>query len=186
MVRASVQRVSASPKSPPDAGTAWVGIGANLGDPAATVWAAMDALVTMPQTLVEARSRLWRTKPVDAPGPHFVNSVVRIRTTRSPHALLSALLELEKQFGRERSSPNAPRTLDLDLLMFDDLSYHDEGPPALVLPHPRLCERAFVLAPLAELDPDLQLPNRERIDVTLARLLKNPDQAVELLAYFSP
>ena len=179
-------RVLASPELDPTAGSAWVGIGANLGDPAMTVLAAMDALEAMPQTRVEARSRLWRTKPVNAPGPHYVNAVIRLRTTLSPHALLCALLELESQFGRERSSPNAPRTLDLDLLMFDNLSYNDEGPPALVLPHPRLCDRAFVLAPLAELDPDLQLPNCERIDVALARLMNNPDQAIELLAYFSP
>ena len=179
-------RVSASPELVPKAGKAWVGIGANLGDPVTAVLAAMDALAALRQTRVEARSRLWRTKPINAPGPRYVNAVVRLRTTLSPHALLCTLLELENQFGRERSSPNAPRTLDLDLLMVDDLSYNDEGPPALVLPHPRLCERAFVLAPLAELDPDLQLPNRERVDVTLARLMNNPDQAVELLAYFSP
>jgi len=179
-------KVSASPELDPTAGNAWVGIGANLGDPPKVVLAAMDALETLPQTRVEARSRLWRTKPVNAPGPFFVNAVVRLRTMLSPHTLLSGLLDLENQFGRERSSPNAPRTLDLDLLMVDDLSYNDEGPPALVLPHPRLCERAFVLAPLAELDPDLQLPNRERIAVTLARLMSNPDQAIELLAYFSP
>jgi 2-amino-4-hydroxy-6-hydroxymethyldihydropteridine diphosphokinase len=185
-VQALGPKVSASPEFDPKAGKAWVGIGANLGDPATAVMVAMDALETLPQTRVEARSRLWRTKPVKAPGPFFVNAVVRLRTMLSPHTLLSGLLELENQFGRERSSPNAPRTLDLDLLMVDDLSYNDEGPPALVLPHPRLCERAFVLAPLAELDPDLQLPNRERIDVTLTRLLNDPDQVIELLAYFSP
>lgn len=179
-------KVSASPELDPTAGNAWVGIGANLGDPPKVVLAAMDALETLPQTRVEARSRLWRTKPVNAPGPFFVNAVVRLRTMLSPHTLLSGLLDLENQFGRERSSPNAPRTLDLDLLMVDQLSYNDEGPPALVLPHPRLCDRAFVLAPLAELDPDLQLPNRERIDVTLTRLLNDPDQVIELLAYFSP
>ena len=179
-------RVPASPDLDPSACKAWVGIGANLGDPAKTVSDAIDALESLAQTRVEARSNLWRTKPVDAPGPYYVNAVVRLRTLLSPHALLRGLLELENQFGRQRSSPNAPRTLDLDLLMVDDLTYNDEGPPALALPHPRLCERAFVLAPLAELDPDLQLPNRERIDVALARLLNNPDQAIELLAYFSP
>jgi 2-amino-4-hydroxy-6-hydroxymethyldihydropteridine diphosphokinase len=170
----------------PKAANAWVGIGANLGDPTKAVLDAMDALETLPQTQVDARSRLWRTQPVDAPGPHYVNAVVRMRTTLSPHVLLSALLELETRFGRERSVPNAPRTLDLDLLMVDDLTFNDAGPPALTLPHPRLCERAFVLAPLAELDPGLQLPNRERVDSTLAILLNKPNQAVELLAYFRP
>jgi len=179
-------KVPAKPELDPKAAKAWVGIGANLGDPTTAVLAAMDALGTLPKTQIEARSRLWRTQPVDAPGPHYVNAVARVRTTLSPHILLSALLALENQFGRERLSPNAPRTLDLDLLMVDDLSYSEEGPPALVLPHPRLCERAFVLAPLAELDPGLQLPNGERVEVTLARLLNNPDQAVELLAYFNP
>ena len=179
-------RVPASPDLDPSASKAWVGIGANLGDPANTVLDAIDALETLPHTRVDARSNLWRTKPVDAPGPYYVNAVVRLRILLSPHALLSALLELENQFGRERSSPNAPRTLDLDLLMVDDLTHNDEGPPALALPHPRLCERAFVLAPLAELDPGLRLPNHEQVEQTLAHLLNNPNQAVELLAYFRP
>jgi 2-amino-4-hydroxy-6-hydroxymethyldihydropteridine diphosphokinase len=93
--------------------------------------------------------------------------------------LLCGLLDLELQFGRERSTLNAPRTLDLDLLMVDDLTQELQGPPALQLPHPRMCERAFVLAPLADLDPELRLPNSESVRDVLSRLLNSPDQAVE-------
>ena len=159
--------------------SAWVGIGANLGDPGAAVLGAMEALDTFPQTRVDARSRLWRTRPVNAPGPTYINAVVRLKTRLTPHALLCALLDLELQFGRERSTLNAPRTLDLDLLMVDDLTQELPGPPALQLPHPRMCERAFVLAPLADVDPELRLPNSEAVRDVLSRLLNSPDQAVE-------
>jgi len=158
---------------------AWVGIGANLGDPSAAVLAAMEAIDALPQTRVDARSRLWRTRPVNAPGPTYINAVVRLKTRLTPHALLCGLLDLELQFGRERSTLNAPRTLDLDLLMVDDLTQELQGPPALQLPHPRMCERAFVLAPLADLDPELRLPNSESVRDVLSRLLNSPDQAVE-------
>jgi len=145
------------------------------------VLAAMDALDALPQSRVDARSRLWRTRPVDAPGPSYINAVTRLKTRLTPHALLCALLDLELQFGRERSTQNAPRTLDLDLLMVGDLTLKEPGPPALQLPHPRMCERAFVLAPLADLDPSLRLPNGESVRAVLARLLTRPDQAVEPL-----
>lgn len=161
--------------------SAWVGIGANLGDSKSTVLAAMDALDALPESRVDARSRLWRTRPVDAPGPSYINAVTRLKTRLAPHALLRALLDLELQFGRVRSTQNAPRTLDLDLLMVNDLTLEVPGPPALQLPHPRMCERAFVLAPLADLDPSLGLPNGESVREVLARLLTRLDQAVEPL-----
>ena len=134
---------------------AFVGLGANLGDAAATLQAAFDALAALPQTTLVACSALYRSAPVDAHGPDFINAVAELRSALHPHALLASLLAIEQQQGRERPYRNAPRTLDLDLLLVDDLVIDT---PALQLPHPRLQQRAFVLLPLHELAPDLLLP----------------------------
>ena len=130
---------------------AFVAIGANLGDAEATVKEAMNALDALQRTQVTARSSLYRSAPVDATGPDFVNAVVALRTGLDAEQLLIALQRLELQAGRERSFPNAPRTLDLDLLMHGNTS---KNTPELTLPHPRMRERAFVLKPLAEIAPD--------------------------------
>ena len=130
---------------------AFVAIGANLGDAQAAVKAAMDALGALQRTQVTARSSLYRSAPVDATGPDFINAVVALRTGLDAEQLLIALQRLEVQAGRERPFPNAPRTLDLDLLMHGN-SVIDT--PTLTLPHPRMRERAFVLKPLAEIAPD--------------------------------
>jgi 2-amino-4-hydroxy-6-hydroxymethyldihydropteridine diphosphokinase len=130
---------------------AFVAIGANLGDAEATVKAAMDALGALQRTQVTARSSLYRSAPVDATGPDFINAVVALRTGLDAEQLLIAMQRLETQAGRERPFPNAPRTLDLDLLMHGN-SVIDT--PTLTLPHPRMRERAFVLKPLAEIAPD--------------------------------
>ncbi len=134
---------------------AFVGIGANLGDPEATVHAAVDALRKLPRTQVTAVSSLYRTAPIDASGPDFVNAVAQLQTVLTPDLLLAALQAVEQQHGRERPYRNAPRTLDLDLLLVGDLRCDT---PTLTLPHPRLHRRAFVLQPLAELAPALELP----------------------------
>jgi 2-amino-4-hydroxy-6-hydroxymethyldihydropteridine diphosphokinase len=134
---------------------AWVGLGANLGDPRATLAAALDALGRVPGTRRVAVSSWWRSAPVEAQGPDFVNAVAALDTTLSAHDLLAALQAIEARYGRERPYPNAPRTLDLDLLLYGDTVLHT---PDLTLPHPRLHLRAFVLEPLAELAPDLVLP----------------------------
>jgi len=130
---------------------AFVAIGANLGDAEATAKAAMDALGALQRTQVTARSSLYRSAPVDATGPDFINAVVALRTGLDAEQLLIAMQRLETQAGRERPFPNAPRTLDLDLLMHGN-SVIDT--PTLTLPHPRMRERAFVLKPLAEIAPD--------------------------------
>ncbi len=130
---------------------AFVAIGANLGDAEAAVKAAMAAIGALQRTLVTARSSLYRSEPVDAEGPDFVNAVVAVRTGLDAEQFLVALQRLETQAGRERPFPNAPRTLDLDLLMHGN-SVMDT--PTLTLPHPRMRERAFVLKPLAEIAPD--------------------------------
>lgn len=134
---------------------AWVGLGANLGDARATLLAAIGALGRLPGTRLRACSSRWRSAPVDATGPDFENAVARLSTTLAPHALLGHLQRIEQAHGRERPYRNAPRTLDLDLLQVDALAIDDA---VLTLPHPRMHERAFVLAPLAELAPQRVLP----------------------------
>lgn len=136
-------------------GRIFVGLGANLGDAAATLAAALRALDDLPGTRRVATSSLWRSAPVDAAGPDYLNAVAELRSTLGPQALLQALQALEAAHGRERPYPNAPRTLDLDLLLHGDTVM---ATPALTLPHPRLHLRAFVLEPLAEIAPGLVLP----------------------------
>lgn len=151
---------------------AYVGVGANLGDAQARVDAAIASLARLPGTRLAGRSRRYRSAPLDAAGPDFVNAVVALDTTLDARSLLDALHALERAAGRERPYRNAPRTLDLDLLVFDDLRDDD---PALTVPHPRMHLRAFVLAPLAELAPELDLPGHGRVRDLLAAL---PDQSL--------
>ncbi|WP_028996057.1 2-amino-4-hydroxy-6-hydroxymethyldihydropteridine diphosphokinase [Azonexus hydrophilus] len=140
---------------------AYIALGANLGDPAATVNAAFAALDQLPQSRLLAKSALYRTAPVGiADQPEFVNAAALIDTTLAPEALLDALLGIEQAFGRVRAERNGPRTLDLDILLYDDLML---ATPRLTLPHPRLHLRAFVLQPLADLAPDLAIPGRGRL-----------------------
>lgn len=139
----------------PDWRMAWVGLGANLGDPAATLREALAALAAHPQVRQDALSRLYRTGPIDSSGPDYVNAVVRLRTTLSPLALLDLLQDIERRHGRERPYRNAPRTLDLDLLAYDGQRLDT---PRLTLPHPRMHQRAFVLRPLSDIDPGMTLP----------------------------
>lgn len=136
---------------------AWVGLGANLGDARATLEAALDALAALPGTTVAARSSFWRSAPVDATGPDFVNAVAALDTALAPLALLDALQGIEAAHGRERPYVNAPRTLDLDLLLHGGRVLSEAR---LTLPHPRMHLRAFVLEPLAELAPALEIPGR--------------------------
>jgi 2-amino-4-hydroxy-6-hydroxymethyldihydropteridine diphosphokinase len=133
----------------------FVGLGANLGDGRATLAQALRDLAALPGTTVVAVSRIYRSAPVDAQGPDFHNAVAELRTTLAPQPLLLALQALEQAHGRQRPYPHAPRTLDLDLLLYGDRVL---GEPALTLPHPRLHARAFVLRPLADVAPDLRHP----------------------------
>ncbi len=149
---------------------AYVALGANLGDPAAQLDAAERALAADEGIRVLAASSRHRTAPVGGPPqPDYLNAVVRIATTHAPHALLARLQAIEAAAGRERGPVrNAPRTLDLDLLLYDELVLTT---PDLVVPHPRLHERAFVLEPLRELAPELRHPSLGRSIDELAEAL---------------
>jgi 2-amino-4-hydroxy-6-hydroxymethyldihydropteridine diphosphokinase len=135
--------------------TAYVGLGANLGEAEHTLHGAMAQLDGLPDTRVTRRSSLYRTEPVNSSGPDYVNAVAELSTRLTAPELLDALQALEQAAGRDRPYPNAPRTLDLDLLLFGGGRV---GSPRLQVPHPRMGERAFVLVPLAELAPGLVAP----------------------------
>ena len=135
--------------------TAWIGLGANLGECAGTLRTALAALAALPGTRLLRVSSLYRSAPVDAGGPDYLNAVAEMATELPPHDLLAALQAIERAAGRERPYRNAPRTLDLDILLYGDLRLDSA---TLMLPHPRMHERAFVLLPLAELAPDRVLP----------------------------
>ena len=144
----------------------FVALGANLGDPVATVKAALVALRELPQAKLVAASSLYRTAPVGLRHqPDFINAVVEMSTVSPAPTFLAQLFAVEARFGRRRSVPNAPRTLDLDLLLYGDLVSRDVQ---LTLPHPRLHERAFVLAPLAEIVPELHIPGLGSVSELLA------------------
>ncbi|KAB2921584.1 MAG: 2-amino-4-hydroxy-6-hydroxymethyldihydropteridine diphosphokinase [Dechloromonas sp.] len=144
---------------------AYVALGANLGDPASTVRAAFGALANLPDSRVVRCSALYRTAPVGiVDQPDFINAVALLETTLAPQALLDELLSIERRFGRQRAEKNGPRTLDLDLLLYDNCHI---DLPELTLPHPRLHLRAFVLQPLLEIAPDLRLPGRGPISAWL-------------------
>ncbi len=136
--------------------TAFIGLGSNLGDPEGRVRQGIAALAELPQARLAAASSLYRSAAVGhADQPDFVNAVAQLSTGLAPQALLAALLAIEKRFGRERSFPNAPRTLDLDLLLYDAKCIAE---PGLAVPHPRMHQRAFVLAPLVEIAPACVIP----------------------------
>ena len=150
------------------AAIAFIGVGSNLADPLAQVRQALIELESIPGTRVTARSSLYRTSPVGyLEQPDFINAAASVQTTLSPQALLAALLAIENRHGRRRTMRNAPRTLDLDLLLYGEVVLDQDG---LTLPHPRLHERAFVLAPLAEIAPGAMVPGRGRARDLLARV----------------
>jgi len=137
---------------------AFIGLGANLGDREAQVRRALLALAELPGTRLLAASSLYRSAPVGVVAqPDFINAVAEIETALGARALLEALLAAERRFGRRREFPGAPRTLDLDLLLYGDRVIAE---PWLIVPHPRMHERAFVLAPLAEIAPDIAIPGK--------------------------
>jgi 2-amino-4-hydroxy-6-hydroxymethyldihydropteridine diphosphokinase len=134
---------------------AFIGIGANLGDARANVEDALVRLAALPATTLAERSSCWRTAPIDSSGDDYINAVVCIDTALTPLELLAALQAIELAHGRERPYRNAPRTLDLDILLYGD---EQIDTPALRVPHPRMHERAFVLAPLLEIAPGIVIP----------------------------
>ncbi len=164
---------------------AYIGLGANLPSPAGTPEATLAAAVCRLQQLgrVTARSSLYSTEPVGySHQPRFVNAVVALETELPARDVLLHLLQIEREFGRDRSSgvPNGPRTLDLDLLLYGQEVIHE---PELILPHPRLSERAFVLIPLAEIAADLVLPGHTSVGESLYALRRqSPAQIHEIFA----
>jgi 2-amino-4-hydroxy-6-hydroxymethyldihydropteridine diphosphokinase len=155
----------------------YVALGSNLGNPLDTVDAAIDTLAALRGSIFKAMSSLYRTAPVGLKHqPDFINAVVALDTRLPPRELLDELFAVEARFGRERSVRNAPRTLDLDLVLYGDLVQDD---PGLTLPHPRMHERAFVLMPLAEIAPGLVVPGRGLVETLLESCR---DQRIHALA----
>ncbi len=149
---------------------AYVGLGSNLGDREQTLRAAVGALGEHPAVAVVSVSTLIDTEPVGYTAqPRFLNGVAALETELSARELLELLLEVERRFGRSREGVPAqgPRTLDLDLLVY---GVDEIEEPGLRVPHPRLHERGFVLEPLAEVAPGLEVPGRGRVEALLARL----------------
>ncbi|MBZ2207936.1 2-amino-4-hydroxy-6-hydroxymethyldihydropteridine diphosphokinase [Massilia soli] len=155
---------------------AYIGIGANLGDALANVDDALVRLAKMPSTQLLASSAKYRTAPIDSSGDDYINAVALIDTNLGAHALLAALQDIELAHGRERPYRNAPRTLDLDVLLYGDQVIDT---PALQVPHPRMLERAFVVVPLLEIAPDAAVPGRGPVqqfigDVASQQIAKLP------------
>jgi 2-amino-4-hydroxy-6-hydroxymethyldihydropteridine diphosphokinase len=137
---------------------AYIGIGSNLDDPRRQVLEAFDELDQLPHSRVVKRSSLYRSAPVGYTAqPDFINAVAQVETALPAERLLAELQQIEARHGRARSFANAPRTLDLDLLMVGSAQLSSTG---LTLPHPRMHERAFVLKPLLEISPDAEIPGR--------------------------
>ena len=134
---------------------AFIGLGANLGDAHATLEAALTELASLPHTVLQGRSSVYRSAPVDSSGPDYLNAVAWLHTRLDARGLLAELQHIEQAHGRERPYPNAPRTLDLDLLLYGEQRIESA---TLTVPHPRLHERAFVVRPLAEIAPDRVVP----------------------------
>jgi 2-amino-4-hydroxy-6-hydroxymethyldihydropteridine diphosphokinase len=129
---------------------AHVALGANLGDAAQTLAQALDALAQTPGVRLQTASSLYRTAPIESSGPDYLNAVAEVSTQLTAPDLLAALQAIEHTHGRERPYRNAPRTLDLDLLLYGSATLDS---PTLTVPHPRMAQRAFVLVPLAEIAP---------------------------------
>jgi 2-amino-4-hydroxy-6-hydroxymethyldihydropteridine diphosphokinase len=140
---------------------AYLGLGSNLGDRLANLQGAVDRLAGEGGIRVDASSRVWETAPVGGPDqPDYLNAVIRVETDLTPDELLAACRRVESALGRERTERWGPRTIDLDLLLYDERAVDE---PGLVVPHPLIGERAFVVLPLLELDPDPVLPDGRRL-----------------------
>jgi 2-amino-4-hydroxy-6-hydroxymethyldihydropteridine diphosphokinase len=154
---------------------AWVALGANLGERRAVLDAALTALGNLAHTRLVRHSSLWASPPLDADGPDYLNAVALLQTSLDPFELLAALQSIELTHGRTRAYRNAPRTLDLDLLLHGRAVLET---PTLTLPHPRMAARAFVLRPLAELAPDLDIPGQGTLQQCLSRVADQPCEAL--------
>jgi 2-amino-4-hydroxy-6-hydroxymethyldihydropteridine diphosphokinase len=163
---------------------AWIGLGSNLENPVQQIVSAIDRLGAEQDIELINTSSLYKTAPIDADGDHYINAVVQIRTRLDPHALLLRLQKIENDAGRHRPYVNAPRSLDLDLLLYEQQTINL---PDLQIPHPRMHERAFVLIPLAQISPLIQLPKRGKLSDWL---IKNQTalntQSVQKLPFIQP
>jgi 2-amino-4-hydroxy-6-hydroxymethyldihydropteridine diphosphokinase len=146
---------------------AFIGLGGNVGDSRQILTDAVICLAQFPSIQIDARSSFYISSPVDAPGNDYVNNVISISTTLDPKPLLQVCQSVEKHFGRERPFEKAPRTLDIDILLYEDLTLSE---PELIIPHPRMTERMFVLLPLLEIDPEISLPNHGKLKEKLPDL----------------
>jgi 2-amino-4-hydroxy-6-hydroxymethyldihydropteridine diphosphokinase len=155
---------------------AYLGLGANVGDARQSLKDAVVCLAQQHGITVLAKSSLYRTEPIDAHGDDYYNVVVKIETTLNARALLTQCHRIENHFGRERPYRNAPRTLDIDIVLFGD-EHIDE--PDLVIPHPRAAERAFVLVPLVEIDADVRIPGIGRADSLIERVAEQRIEKVQ-------
>ena len=162
-----------------DAVRAFVGLGGNVGDVARTLAEAVWAMDSLPQTSVRSQSGLYRSPPWGrADQPHFINAVVELQTRLAAMVLLDSLVEIEEKLGRVRNPDDrwGPRRIDLDLLVFGDQSLQS---PGLQVPHPRLHERGFVLVPLAEIAPGLDIPGLGRVSDLLAAIDASGVEAID-------
>ncbi|MDR2209429.1 MAG: 2-amino-4-hydroxy-6-hydroxymethyldihydropteridine diphosphokinase [Azoarcus sp.] len=148
---------------------AFIGFGANLGEPFVTMARVLESLASLPETRLAACSSYYRSAPLEVDGPHpdYINAVIALDTGLPPLVLLDALLRIESACGRTRDGTVAPRTLDLDLLLYGETTMQS---PTLTLPHPRMHQRAFVLLPLAEIAPALSIPGHGPLALLLEKV----------------
>lgn len=158
---------------------AFIALGSNLQSPQQQVLNALEALKRLPQTTLLQHSSLYKTAPLGYDNqPDFINAVAKVETDLTPHALLDAILAVEQTFGRERPFPNAPRILDLDLLLYGSEQINTA---TLTVPHPRMHERAFVMLPLAEIAPDISIGAHGKA-ADLAEKLSLQNQGIEKIS----
>ncbi|MDE2428540.1 MAG: 2-amino-4-hydroxy-6-hydroxymethyldihydropteridine diphosphokinase [Burkholderiales bacterium] len=155
----------------------YIGIGANLGAAQDSVQQAIARLCALPQTQMQASSGLYSSAPIDAGGDDYINAVVCLETALGAEDLLRHLQAIELAFGRERPYRNAPRTLDLDLLLYGD---EQIATTALTVPHPRMTERAFVLLPLLQIAPDIHIPGRGAAQAWMASVAAQRIQIISI------
>jgi 2-amino-4-hydroxy-6-hydroxymethyldihydropteridine diphosphokinase len=155
---------------------AYIGFGGNIGDTRQLITDAIVCLALRSELQILAKSCFYQSAPVDAAGGDYINAVIEIETELSPYGLLHVCQAIEKEFGRERPYANAPRTLDLDILAFEGVTQNETE---LILPHPRIIERSFVLLPLLEIAPDIFLPNWGELKTYLPNVA---NQRIEKLA----
>ncbi|MBT8608762.1 2-amino-4-hydroxy-6-hydroxymethyldihydropteridine diphosphokinase [Polynucleobacter paneuropaeus] len=155
---------------------AFIGFGGNVGDARQIITDAIVCLALRCELTITAKSCFYQSAPVDALGGDYINAVVEIDTELSPYGLLHVCQAIEQQFGRERPYANAPRTLDLDILFFEGVTQNETN---LILPHPRIIERSFVLLPLLEIAPDFFDPQFGELK---AHLPKVAHQRIEKLS----